>query len=480
MICALGRAFIQFHLVDACHDVKGKIKTMAQEFFAEIAAKRQELEQAAQLAVQLARQAGADECEAVIGAARGIEVSTRHQSVENVEFNQDRSLGVVVFKGKRRGSASTTDLSPSSIAESINAALGLARDTDPDPYAGLCDKELLCTKADDFDLLQELHASPDEGIQMAAATEEAALSVGDKRIKDSDGAYFASEVRTRVIATSADFCISNVSTSHSFGLTLIGQEEDRMQRGSGFGLACKYEDLPPINTVAHEALERTCGRLGAFKPKSGRYNIIFTDNAARSLWGHLKEAISGYNIYLKSSFMCDKLGQQILPDFITLHEEPLLRGKLGSRCCDGEGAACYAQDWVQAGVLQEYLLSSYTARRLQMKTNAHSGGFATLMVQSDAAHTRTLPEMMREVGEGLVIDSLMGQGVDIVSGNYSRGASGFYFKNGERVQAVHELTVAADLKELYAQIALLGNDYDPRYKLLSGSILVPDLTVSGA
>lgn len=453
---------------------------MAQDFFAEIAKQRRSLEQVAADAVAQAKRLGADACEAVIGAARGIEVTTRHGTTENVEFNQDRSLGLVVFKGQCRGTASTTDLSPSSIDASIRAALGIAQDTDPDPYAGLCDPQQLCRTPDDFDLLQELHADPQEGLALAAAIEAAATARQDKRIKDSDGAYFASAVRTRVIATSQDFCLSTVNTSHSCGLTLIGEEAGRMQRGSGFGIACKFADLPSPDTVAQEALEHTYGKLGAIKPHSGSYNIIFTDNAARSLWGHLKEAISGYNIYLKSSFLCDKLGTAILPSFITLHEDPHMRGRLGARCCDSEGAACYAQDWVKDGVLQEYLLSSYTARRLKLKSNAHSGGFAVLMVQGDAAHTKSLPQLMAEAGEGLVIDSLMGQGVDIVSGNYSRGASGFYFKNGERVQAVHELTVAADLKELYQKIALIGSDHDLRYKLQCGSILVPGLSVSGA
>ena len=452
---------------------------MAADFFAEIAALRADLSDKAQQAVETATRLGADACEVVIGFTRGIDVSTRRTEIENVEFNQSRSMGIAVFKDQRRGSASTSDLAARSIEECIAAALQVARYTDPDPCAGICEPELLCRHPDDFDLLQEVQDDPQALLKLSADTERAALAAADHRIKDSDGGSASAEVKVRVVASSHDFCVSRASSAHSLDLTLIGEENGRMQRGSGFSISCKAKDLQSPDAVAAEALERTYGRLNAFKPKSGRCSIIFTRGAARSLWGHLREAMAGSNIYLKSSFLCGRLGEQILPPFITLHEDPHVRGALGARSFDSEGAATFAQDWVKDGVLQEYLLSSYTSRKLGMKNNAHSGGCGLIYVQS-SAEQRSLEDLMREAGEGLVIDSLMGQGVDIVSGNYSRGASGFYFKNGERVKAVHELTVAADLKQLYSQIAAVGNDVDERYSLRTGSLLIPDLAVSGA
>ena len=453
---------------------------MAQDFFEEIKTVRLQLEDKARQAVDIARRQGADECEVVIGRARGLEVTTRRTQTENIEFSQDCSLGLVVFKGKCRGSASTTDLSESSLCDCAAAALGIAAHTDPDPCAGICERELLCRKPDDFDLLKPLTDDPEQALRLAAQTESLALASQDKRLKDSDGAYFSAATRQRIIANSHDFCVSSAASSHSFGLTLIGEQDGIMQRGSGFALAAAASDLVQPQQVADEALQHTFDKLGAFKPKSGRYNVIFTDSAARSLWGHLQEAIHGYNIYLKSSFLCDRLNSQILPEFLSIREEPHLRGVLGARSFDGEGAATFAQDWVKEGRLLRYLLSTYTSRKLGLAKNAHAGGSSLVFVKADDAHSMPLAELMRKAGDGLVINSLMGQGVDIVSGNYSRGASGYFFKNGERVQAAHEFTVAADLRDLFLHIAALGTDVDERYKLRTGSILIPDLAISGA
>ncbi len=438
------------------------------------------LQECVQQAVRQAVQGGADECEAVISCSHGIEVSTRRMKTENVTFNKNRSMAIAVYTGGRSGTASTTDLSASSIAACVQAALQIAQHTDPDPCAGICERELLCQQVQDFGLIHPLHADPRQGIELAAALEQEALDRKHPDIKDSDGAYFSCGLHTRVLANSHDFCRTQQDSVHSCGLTLIGQSHERMQRGSGFSIAPAFGGMRPVQQVAEEALEETLGRLDAQKPKTGQYTIILTKNAARSLWGHLRSAISGSNIYLKSSFLCGRLGEQILPEFITLHEDPHVYGQLGSRSFDAEGAATYPQDWVRDGVLQEYLLASYSSRKLGLPNNAHSGGTGCVYVQTDAAHTYDLDGLLQLAGEGLVIDQVMGQGVDIVSGNYSRGASGFYFKNGRRVHAVHEFTIASNLRDLFLNIAAAGSDIDDRFRFKTGSLLIPDVVVSAA
>lgn len=438
------------------------------------------LEAKAQWAVEQALKAGADECVVSVSNASGIDVSTRRMKTENVTFNKNRSMGIVVYRNKKSGTASTTDLEKQSIADCIEAAVRIASNTDPDPCAGICDKEDLCTEVKDFGLTYPMFADIDKAVELTAALEDDALSRKDPRIKDTDGAYFGSWIKSRVLAASNGFCQVQTGSSHSFGLTLIGESEGRMQRGGGFSTAPDFEGLSAGKVVVDEAMEETLGRLNARKPRTGRYNVIFTKNAARSLWSHLRAAISGRSIYLQSSFLCGRLGEQILPSFITIHEDPHVYREPGSRSFDSEGAATFAQDWVKDGVLQEYLLSSYSARKLGLRTNAHSGGIGTVYFKADAEHQKSLNELMAMAGEGLVIDQAIGQGVDIVSGNYSRGASGFYFKDGRRQYAVQEFTVAANLKDLYLQIAALGTDIDERFRYKAGSILIPDLAVSAA
>lgn len=449
-------------------------------FHQELEAVGRELEAKAQWAVEQALKAGADECVVSVSNASGIDVSTRHMKTENVTFNKNRSMGIVVYRNKKSGTASTTDLEQKSIADCIEAAVRISDNTDPDPCAGICDKEDLCTDVKDFGLTYPMFDDIDKAVEIAASTEDAALSRKDPRIKDSDGAYFGSWIKSRVLATSNGFCQAQTGSSHYYGLTLIGESSGRMQRGSGFTSAPDFEGLWQSDAVVNEACDEVLGRLDAQKPKTGRYNVIFTKNAARSLWNHLRAAISGRSIYLQSSFLCGCLGEQILPSFITIHEDPHVFREPGSRSFDSEGAATFAQDWVKDGVLQEYLLSSYSARKLGLRTNAHSGGVGAVYFKADAEHEMSLDKMMAQAGEGIVIDQAIGQGVDIVSGNYSRGASGFYFKNGKREYPVQEFTVAANLKDLYLQIAALGTDIDERFRYKAGSILIPDLAVSAA
>ena len=448
-------------------------------FLAEVNTQRQNLEQEAQKAVDLALKNGADECEVVIQACQGLEISTRHAEVENIEFNKASGMEVVVYKDKRRGLASTTDFTANALSATVDAALSIAKFTDEDPCAGICDKELLCTNEQDLDLVHDIIEEPDAAIARSVALERLVLDNKPEFIKDSDGAGYESILNVRTLANSYGFCKSFATTYHYNSLTLLGEMDGAMQRGSGYTIARNKDSLYSIEQVANEALERTLGKLGGKQVPTGRYNVIFSRHAALSLWGHLLAAISGGSIYRKTSFLVDKLNEKILPDFITLHENPFIKRALGSFNFDLEGAQVRENDLIAEGMLKMYLLSTYTARKLGMISNAHAGGVGNLFINADNAHTKSLDEMLKEVNEGLVITDLMGQGVDLVSGNYSRGAMGYYFKDGKKVHPVEEITVAGNLKDMFLNIALVGADRDPRTKIQSGSLLIPNMTISG-
>lgn len=448
------------------------------DFMADVEEKRRNLEQTASKVVQMAQDAGADQCEAVITQGEGLEVSTRQRKVEEILFNRGSSLDIVVYKDHRRGGASTTDFSEQALKDCVQAALSIASYSDPDPYAGICDEDLLCTEEKDLKLLHELKSDPDLGISLDKECEEKALDLHHPLIKDSDGASYESDLGIKVIANSHGFCKSKAGTSHCLSLTLIGEQDGRMQRGFGYSLSRSFNGLKSTESIVQEAVDRTLGKLGAKQVPTGKSKVIFSRNAALSLWGHLLGAISGGAVYRNMTFLKDKLGSAVFPDFISIKEDPFIEGGWGSKNFDGEGLAVHEGMIVERGILNMYLLSTYTGRKLGLKSNAHAGGTANLEILAEG-HERSFDELLREAGEGLVITDVMGQGVDLVSGNYSRGANGYYFKNGQKVHAVEEITIASNLKDIFSGIALLGTDYDDRHKIKTGSILVENLSVSG-
>ena len=309
-------------------------------------------------------------------------------------------------------------------------------------------------------------------------TEKIVLKDKIKGIKDSDGAGCETSLVIKAIANSNGFVGTRARTFNYLGLTLLGDDGIKMQRGSGYSTSLDFAQLKDPEAVAKEAVDRTLEKLNAKKITTGTYNVIFSKGAMMSLWGHLLSAISGGSMYRKTTFLHDSLNKEVLPEFISLHEDPFIVGGLASGNFDGEGVQARVSDIVDKGVLKEFLLSSYTARKLNLKTNGHSGSVYNLCVVSEKDPV-SLDEMMKEAGSGIVITDLMGQGVDLLTGNYSRGAAGFYFENGERKHAVEEITVAGNLKDMFKNIALVGNDYDDRFKIKSGSLLIPDMTISG-
>lgn len=451
---------------------------MAEDFYAAIAKEEQRIKSIAQQAVEYAEKLGADEAEATIGLQKGLSVSTRRAEVENIEFNKNRGLDITVFKDKKRGNASTTDFSADAIKACVEAAISLSAFTDADPCAGIADKDDLCTKEQDLQLAYPLMEDADKVLALALETEKIVLKDKIDGIKDSDGASCETSLVIKALANTHGFVKSKVRSANFLGLTLLGDDGSKMQRGSGYSTNLDFIKLKDPHAVAEEAISRTLEKLYAKKLATGTYNVIFSKGAMMSLWGHLLSAISGGAVYRKTTFLHDSLHKEILPEFITVHEDPFIVGGLASGNFDGEGVQARTADIIKNGILEEFLLSSYTARKLGMKTNGHAGSVYNLIVNSDRG-TVSLEEMMKEAGSGIVITDLMGQGVDLLTGNYSRGAAGFYFANGERQHAVEEITVAGNLKDMFKNIALVGNDYDERFKIKSGSILIPGMTISG-
>lgn len=441
-----------------------------------------ELEEISCRAVAKAVQMGAHQCKVTVSEHSGIDVSSRNFDIENVEFQKNSGLVITVYKDQHKGSAYTSDISDKAITDCIDAALSIASYTDQDPYAGLAEKEDLCWKKEDLSLVGNIVDSADDAISKVIELENKVknLKVDNGLQIVSDGAALNSSTDIRVIANSYDFVISETSSSNWTSLTLMGTGHDgKKQRASGYLTNIDFNKVLDFDGIVKEAIERTVEKLDARKINTNKYPIVFTQKTAASIVGSLLQAIKGSAIYNKSSFLLDKINTQVLPSFINLVENPFIDGKDYSSNFDGEGCKPKVLEIIKDGVLKEYLLSSYSARRLKMPNNAHASASYGKSFYGDEAHTLPFKKLLSTVGEGLVIDSLMGQGVDITSGNYSRGASGYYFKNGNREFAIDEITIASNLKDMLLNIALLSNEYDERMSMQIPHILIDNLSVSG-
>lgn len=449
------------------------------EFCKDLSAQEDKLKQIAEDVVKRALAAGADECAVSLGGARGLSVSSRDAEVENIEFNRDNGLDLTVYLHHRRGSASTTDLSSGALQECVNSAVAIASYADEDPCAGICDQDLQCTDFKDLKLVGEVLLDPDKAVSRAVELESLALSDCSAGIRGSDGASFDCTLYTEVTANSHGFCAAHSSSSCYMGLTLLGQSDSGMQRGSGYTVSRSLNGLWSAEKVVREAQEITWGKLDARQVKTGHYKVIFSRGAVISLLGNLVGAISGGAVYRKSSFLCDALNTRIFPEYVSIKEDPWIPGGFGSASYDSEGVRTQPDLIVEQGKLHEYLLNSYSSRKLGMKSNGHAGGVYNWFVEFAPEEKCSFEELLKDAGEGLVVTELMGQGVDMVSGNYSRGASGYYFKNGVREYPVEEITIAGNLRDMFSSLAKCGTDVDERYKIHTGSLLLPDLVVAG-
>jgi PmbA protein len=430
----------------------------------------------AQDIIARARVAGADQVEAGISVDAGLSVTVRLGETETLEFNRDRVLGLTVYCNGRKGTATTADFGAEGIAATVQAACDVARYTSPDPCAGLADPERLAREIPDLDLYHPWEPGAEQAIELARECEAAARAV-DPRIDNSEGATVSSYIGLRVKANSNGFRGSYRSSYHSISCSVIGRQGEEMQRDYWSSAARDRAGLEAPAGVGRKAGERTVRRLGTRRLSTRTAPVIVAAESAGSLFGHFINAISGSSLYRKSSFLLDHLGKAVFPAFMRVHEQPHLPKGLGSAPYDSEGVATQARDIVSGGILQGYVLNSYAARKLGMQTTGNAGGVHNLIVEPGA---HDLDGLLREMGTGLLVTEFIGFGVNIVTGDYSRGAAGFWVENGEIAYPVDEITVAGNLRDIFMGIAAVGNDVDPRGNILTGSVLIDHMTIAGS
>ena len=426
-------------------------------------------------ALGVAQSLGVDQAEVAASHDVGLSATARLGEVENLEYTNDRGLWVTVYKDKRKGSASTSDTSDAAIAETVRKACSFAEYTARDTHAGLADAELMCTDIPDLDLDHPWDLDADSAIDLAIRCEAAGLAV-DKRINNSEGGTVATSRGVRAYANSHGFAGSYTKTSHSATCVLLGAENGEMQRDYYYSAARDADDLEAIDTIGRIAAERTVQRLGAQKIATTRVPVLFTPELARGFIGHAMGAITGSAQYRRSSFLLDAAGEKIFPEFVSIEERPHLPKAMASAAYDAEGVATWDRDVVRDGVLDGYILSSYSARRLGLTTTANAGGPQNLVVSANAGG---FDEILESMGTGFLVEELIGHGVNAVTGDYSRGAVGHWIENGEIRHPVHEVTIAGNLRELYQRIELIGDDRDLRSGIRCGSLLVGEMTVAG-
>lgn len=434
-----------------------------------------EVKEAVSQVLAHAKRLGASSAEASMSRTRGLSVETRHGEVETVEFNQDGGLGISLYFGQRKGSASTADLSPEALKRTVEAAADIARYTSEDPHAGVADAAWLEFSPPDLDLYHPQSIGTEQAIALCASAEEAAFAY-DSRITNSEGASFSTHQGLKVYGNSHGQLVGYPSSRHSFSCVVIGEQDDDMQRDYSFTVARRYADLLDPAQIGREAALETVARLGARKIATQKVPVIFRADVASGLFGHLVSAISGGSIYRKSSFLLDKVGTQIMASNLTITEQPHLAQALASSPFDSEGVKTRDLVVIEQGVLNTYLTTSYSARKLGMASTGHAGGIHNWLVQHG---NDDLAALCKQMGKGLLVTELMGQGVNTVTGDYSRGASGFWVEHGEIQFPVAEVTIAGNLADMFMNIVAIGNDVDRRGGVLTGSVLISQMQVAG-
>ena len=437
---------------------------------------RKELEALVHMALDEASKQGADQAEVGVSIDSGLSATARLGDVENLEYTNDRGIGITVFKDSRKGSASTTDISAGAIREAVIKACTFATVTASDPASGLADADLMCTDAKDLDLDYPWSIDASDAIAMAIECEAQALNF-DSRITNSEGASVSSNRGTRAYGNSHGFTGSFSKTSHSISCVVLGSADGEMQRDYYYSTARDPAELESIELIGETAARRAINRLGARKIKTTRAPVLFIPELARGFIGHSIGAIMGGAQYRRASFLLDAVGEKIFPDFVSIEERPHIPKAPSSTPYDAEGVATYDRDIVAGGELQGYVLSSYSARRLGLQTTANAGGAQNLNVPGNAGD---LEALIKQMGTGLIVEELIGQGVNAVTGDYSRGAVGQWVENGEILYPVHEVTIAGNLRDLYGRIAAIGTDQDTRGGIRCGSLLIEEMTIAGA
>lgn len=433
------------------------------------------LSSVAQHLLAQARAAGANQCEVVCNEDAGLAVNVRMGDVETVEATRDRSVGITVYFGQRKGSASTADLREDSLAATVAQACAIARHTENDPCAGLADAALMASTLREFDSWHPQPFDADRAIDFALAC-EAAGREQDARIGNSDGASMNANASLSVYANSHGFLGAERATSYSAGCALIAGEGDAMQRDGWFSVALAQSDLETPSAIGLKAAQRTLVRLNPRQLPTGQVPVLFSAEMARSLIGSYLGAVSGGALYRRASFLLDSVGTQVFPAWFGIEENPFLLRGFRSAAFDAEGVATRQSPLVEDGIVSRYILGSYSARKLGLETTANAGGVHNLQVKTNAGD---LASQIKAMQRGLLVTELMGQGVNMITGDYSRGAAGFWIEHGEIAYPVDGITIAGNLKAMFADIETVGSDIDLRSHVRTGSILIGKMTVAG-
>ncbi|UYZ85029.1 metalloprotease PmbA [Entomomonas sp. E2T0] len=423
-----------------------------------------------------AKKQGATACEVAVSTSQSLAVTVRQKEVETLEFNRDQGFGITLYVGQRKASASTTATDAKAIQETVAAALEIAKHTSEDDCAGLAEPEQMAKDLPDLELFYPWDITPEQAINTLLECEAAAFTT-DKRITNADGTSLNTWNGCRVYGNSNGFIGGYASTNHSISCVMIGEENGQMQRDYWYDVKLAGEQLESATAIGKKAAHRTIERLGARTIPTCEVPVIFAAEVASGLFGHLLGAISGGSIYRKTSFLEGAIGKQLFPSWLSITEKPRLKATLNSTSFDGDGLATYDKLIIDKGQLMTYLLSVYSGRKLGLPSTANAGGCHNLFVSHGADN---LIALLKQMGKGLLVTELMGSGINMVTGDYSRGAAGFWVENGEIQFPVQEVTVAGNLKDMFTKIVAIGNDIDPRRNIKTGSVLIEKMAVAGS
>ena len=447
----------------------------AENLTALLKSQEQTLRDAVSFAIETAQKAGAT-AEVGVTKVSGLSVSTRLQEIENVEFTNDGALGISVYLGQQKGNASTSDLSEEAIKNTVEAALAIAKYTSPDDCTGLADKELMAFEAPDLALYHSANVDVEQATKLALEAEKSALEY-DEKIVNSNGASFNSHTGVRVYGNTHGMLQSYLSSRYSLSCSVIGGELDQLENDYEYTVSREFDALSSADWVGQNCAKKVIARLNPQKLTTREVPVIFLNDVATGLISHLTGAISGGSLYRKSSFLLDHLGKQVLPDWFQISERPHLLKRLASTPFDSEGVRTQDLEIIQDGVLQTYLLTSYSGRKMGMQSTGHAGGIHNWLVKPNL--TGGLTALLRQMGTGLLVTDVMGQGVNIVTGDYSRGAAGFWVENGEIQYPVAEITIAGQLQDMLKNIVAVADDIEHRSNIQTGSILLDKMKISG-
>ena len=434
-----------------------------------------EFTELAEFILQTAQAKGASSAEVGLDKGTGLSVEVRMGAVDKLQYHRDQGASITVYFGHKSGNASSSDLSRRSLEDAVEAACRIARYTSEDEFNGLAAAELMAQDIPDLDLYHPWDLNAEQAIELALQAENTARDY-DARIVNSDGASVDSYAGLGVYANSHGFSGVISNTHHSLSCAVVGKENDSMQRDYWYTLSCMPDGLEQAHHIGQRAAERTVRRLHGRSMSTREVPVLYVPELARGLVGHLVSALSGSAQYRKASFLLDAVGQPVFPDYVQLREEPHLPRTLGSRAYDAEGVATKARDVIRDGQVQGYFLGSYSARKLGLATTANAGGCSNLLLQDSGLD---FDAMLQALGTGVLVTELIGSGINMITGDYSRGAAGFWVENGEIQYPLEEITVAGNLKDMFMGIRAIGNDIDQRGRVQTGSILIDRMTVAG-